>query len=437
MSVSGPIVGVLGIIVMFAALLLFRMPAGYTMAVVGFLGMAYVTGFQAALGMIGAELWNIFSNYGLTVIPMFILVGEFIHYARYNDTLYQATYRWFGHFRGGLALTTIMASAAFSAISGSNTATAATMSTVAIPAMKKYNYHPILSAGSVAAGSTLGVLIPPSIVLVVYGVYTGQSIGKLFFGNVIPSVILTTLIAATVFFICFRHPDWGPKGPKSTWRERFKALGEAFDILLLFSIIMYALFTGVVTATEAAAASCSLGLLICMLRRKLTWKGFIDSIAETLRISCMVFIIVAGAVVFGRFLTVTRLPYEAASWIGSLAMPNWMTLWMILLCYIIGGCIMDALAFLLVSLPIFFPMVIKMGCDPIWFGQIITIVTTMGSIMPPIGICSYVIHGMARDIPLTTVFRGGMYYIPSYLISILFLMISPYWTVLVLANLVR
>jgi tripartite ATP-independent transporter DctM subunit len=422
---------------MFAVLLLFRIPAGYTMAIVGFLGMAYVTSFTAALGMIGSEMWNIFSNYGLTVIPMFILVGEFIHYARYNDSLYQATYRWFGHFRGGLALTTIMACAAFSAISGSNTATAATMSTVAIPAMKKYNYHPILSAGSVAAGATLGVLIPPSIVLVVYGVYTGQSIGKLFWGNVIPSVILTVLIAATVFFICHRHPDWGPKAPKSTWRERFTALNEAVDILVLFAIIMYALFTGVVTATEAAAASCALGLLICLLRRKLTWQGFVSSLVDTLRISCMVFVIVAGAVVFGRFLTVTRLPFEAAAWIGSLNLPSWMMLWVILLCYIIGGCIMDALAFLLVSLPIFFPLVVQMGYDPIWFGQVITIVTTMGSIMPPVGICSYVVHGMAKDIPLATVFRGGMYYIPSYILSIVLLMASPYWTVLVLSNLVR
>jgi tripartite ATP-independent transporter DctM subunit len=434
---SGPIVGVFGIVIMFAVLLLFRIPAGYTMAIVGFLGMAYVTSFTAALGMIGSEMWNIFSNYGLTVIPMFILVGEFIHYARYNDSLYQATYRWFGHFRGGLALTTIMACAAFSAISGSNTATAATMSTVAIPAMKKYNYHPILSAGSVAAGATLGVLIPPSIVLVVYGVYTGQSIGKLFWGNVIPSVILTVLIAATVFFICHRHPDWGPKAPKSTWRERFTALNEAVDILVLFAIIMYALFTGVVTATEAAAASCALGLLICLLRRKLTWQGFVSSLVDTLRISCMFFVIVAGAVVFGRFLTVTRLPYEAAAWIGSLNLPSWMMLWVILFCYIIGGCIMDALAFLLVSLPIFFPLVVQMGYDPIWFGQVITIVTTMGSIMPPVGICSYVVHGMAKDIPLATVFRGGMYYIPSYILSIVLLMASPYWTVLVLSNLVR
>lgn len=430
-------IGVYGIVIMFAVLFLLRIPAGFTMAIVGFLGIAYVTSIPAACGMIGSELWNILANYGLTVIPMFILVGEFIFYAGYNDSLYHATNCWFGHYRGGLAITTIMASAAFSAISGSNTATAATMSTVAIPAMKKYGYHPMLNAGSVAAGATLGVLIPPSIVLVVYGLYTGQSIGKLFFGNVIPSVILTVLIAATVFFICHRHPDWGPKGEKSSWQQRFRALPEALDILILFGVIMYALFTGIVTATEAASVSCTLGLIICLVRRKLSWAGFIGSIMDTLRISCMVFMIIAGAVIFGRFLTLTRLPFEAAGLIGTLGLPNWMLLCVILLCYVIGGCIMDALAFLLVSLPIFYPLVVSMGYDPIWFGQVITIVTTMGSIMPPIGICCYVVAGMAKDIPLGTVFRGSFYYVPSYIIAIILLMLFPYWTVLVLSNLVR
>ncbi|MBP9561137.1 MAG: TRAP transporter large permease, partial [Syntrophorhabdaceae bacterium] len=416
---EGPILGIVGIFVMFAILFLFKIPAAFTMALVGFLGVAYVTDFKAALGMIGPDLWNIFSNYGLTVIPMFILVGEFAHYGGYNNSLYSATYKWFGHYKGGLAITTIMACAIFSAISGSNTATAATMSNVAVPEMKKYNYHQQLNAGAVAAGATLGVLIPPSIVLVVYGLYTGQSIGKLFFGNVIPSAILTIFIAATVIFICWRHPDWGPKGPKSSWKERFKALPDLIDIFVLFAIIMFALFTGVVTATEAAAASCALGLILCLIRKKITLKGFLASLNDTLRISCLVFMIVAGAVIFSRFLAITRLPFEAANMISALQLPNWVLFWIIILCYIIGGCVMDALAFLLISLPIFYPIVMAMGYDPIWFGQVICIVTTMGSIMTPIGICCYVVAGMAKDIPLATVFRGAMYYIPSYILSII------------------
>jgi C4-dicarboxylate transporter, DctM subunit len=434
---NGPIVGILGIAVMLLILFIFRMPAAFTMMIVGFLGISYLTSFTAAIGMIGPDLWGIFSNYGLTVIPMFILVGEFVHYAGYNNGLYNATHKWFGHYRGGLAITTIMACAAFSAISGSNTATAATMSSVAIPEMKKYGYHPMVNVGAVAAGSTLGVLIPPSIVLVVYGLYTGQSIGKLFFGNVIPSAILTIAIAATVSFICVRHPDWGPKAPKSTWKERFQALPDIIDIFILFLIIMVALFTGVVTATEAAAASCALGLIICLLRRKLSLKNFYRSVSETLSISCLVFMILAGATVFGRFLALTRLPFEAASLISSLSLPNWLIFSLIIACYIIGGCVMDALAFLLISLPIFYPLVTHMGYDPIWFGQVICIVTSMGAIMPPIGICCYVVAVMAKDIPISTVFRGAVYYIPAYIISIIILMWSPYWTVLVLSDLVN
>ncbi len=433
---NGPIVGIFGIVIMFLILFLLRIPVAVTMAIVGFIGIAYLTSFEAAIGMLTSDLWNIFSNYGLTVIPLFILLGEFVHYAGYNNSLYYATYKWFGHYKGGLAMTTIMASAAFSAISGSNTATAATMSTVAIPAMKQYNYHPALNSGAVAAGATLGVLIPPSIVLVVYGLYTGQSIGKLFFGNIIPSVVLTVLIALTVVYICHKHPDWGPRGPKSTWKERIQALPAALDILVLFVVVMAALYTGVVTATEAAALGCALALIICLVRKKLNYKGFRASLIDTLRISCMIFLILAGAVIFGRFLTLTRLPFEAAQIIGSLALPPRLLLWLILFCYILGGCVMDALAFLLVSLPIFYPLVQQLGYDPIWFGQVITIVTTMGSIMPPIGICCYVVSGIS-DIPLATVFKGGMYYIPSYIIAIVILMLFPYGTVMVLSDLVK
>ncbi|MBP2676076.1 MAG: transporter large rane protein [Deltaproteobacteria bacterium] len=433
---SGPVVGLLGIGAMFLILFFLRIPAAFTMTLVGFVGIALVTSIDAAFSILGTEMWNIFSNYGLTVIPLFVLVGEIVHYAGYNFSVYDATYKWFGHFRGGLAMTTIMASAAFSAISGSNTATAATMSAVAIPAMKEYKYHPMLNAGAVSAGATLGVLIPPSLVLVVFGLYTGQSIGKLFFGNIIPSIILTLAILGTVVWICRLHPEWGAAGPRFSWKERVKALPEAVDILVLFGIIMYALFTGVVTATEAAAVSCFLGYAICLARRKLTWKKIVDSMTDTLRISCMVFMIVAGAVIFARFLTLTRLPFEVAEWIGALTLPRWMVLCVILLCYIVGGCIMDALAFLLVSLPIFYPLVIQLGYDPIWFGQVVTIVTTMGAIMPPVGICCYVVSGMS-GIPLATVFRGCFYYIPAYIVSIAILMISPYWTVMVLSDMVR
>lgn len=434
---SGPMLGVWGTLIMLVLLFVLRMPAGFVMAIVGFIGIAMVTSLKSALNMIGMEMWNIFSSYGLTVIPMFILVGEFIHHAGYSDGLYRFTNKWFGHYRGGLAITTVLASAGFSAICGSNTATAATMSAVALPAMKKYHYHPVLGTGAIAAGATLGVVIPPSVVLIVYGLYTGQSIGKLFFGGVIPGMLLVCFMVLTVFILCRRNPGWGPRGPESSLKEKLGALPEVLDIVVLFGIIMAALFTGWVTATEAAAVSAVMATVLAFLRKKLTLKGFIDSVTDTLRISCMVFMIIAGAVIFGRFLALTRLPFEAAEWIGSLSLPHGAVLAAILLFYIIGGCIMDALAFLLISLPIFYPLVLGMGYDPVWFGQVVTIATTLGSITPPVGICCYIIHGMAREIPLTDVFRGGLYYIPSYIVVMAILMLFPYGTVLFLAGLVR
>jgi TRAP-type C4-dicarboxylate transport system permease large subunit len=200
---------------------------------------------------------------------------------------------------------------------------------------------------------------------------------------------------------------------------------------------MVALYTGVVTATEAAAASSAVGLIICLLRKKLTWKGFVSACIDTLRISCLVFMLVACATIFGRFLAVTRLPFVAASWISSLPLPNWMLLWAILLSFVVGGCVMDGLAFLLIALPIFYPIVDKMGYDPIWFGQVLTITVNTGAIIPPIGICCYIVAGYAKDIPIATVFKGASYFLPTYIIADIILVLSPYWTVLVLSNLVR
>ena len=434
---SGPLLGIYGIVVMLTALFLLRIPAGFIMAIVGFLGFAMATSFKAALFLIGSEVWNIFSSYGLTVIPMFILVGEFIYYAGFSDRLFHAAYKWSGHRKGGLAIATIMASAGFSAICGSNTATAATMSAVAIPSMRKYKYHPVLKTGAVAAGSTLGVMIPPSIVLVVYGLNTSQSIGKLFFGTLIPSIFLTILMICTVRFICYRHPAWGPKADRVPWSEKFRALPDVVDILILFGVIMVALFTGVVTPTEAASASCFVGLIICIARRKLKWHKFKLAVYDTLRISCMVFMIVVGAKIFGLFITRTRLPFEIVEWIGALDWPKWSILSMMLLVYIIGGCVMDALAFLLISLPIFFPLAQSMGYDPTWFGVVICLVTTMGAITPPIGISCYVIAGMAKEISIEQIFKGALYYIPAYIITLILMILFPRWTVMVLSNLIR
>jgi tripartite ATP-independent transporter DctM subunit len=420
-----PLTGLYGTLLMLAVMLLLRIPVGFVMAIMGFLGLVYTVSWDAALGMIGTDLWQTFSSYGLTVIPMFILMGQICFYSQVNERVYNAAYKWFGQIRGGLAITTVMACAGFAAICGSNTATAATMTAVAMPEMKKYKYAPILTSGSIAAGSTLGVVIPPSVVLVVYGIYTGQSIGKLFFGSFVPGVILAFLMALTVYIMCLVNPEWGPKGPRSTFYERIKAIPDALDMLIMFGIIMYSLYAGLFTPSEAGAAGSVVAIVISLVRKKLTWKGFVGSVIDTLRISCMIFLLVAGAVLFGRFLAVTRLPFVAAEWVASLPVSDWMILWSMLIIYVIGGCVMDALAFLLITVPIFFPVAQQLGYDPIWFGVIITLVTTLGAITPPVGISAYIVSGMAKDIPLSTVFKGVVWFIPSYIITMILIEVFP------------
>ncbi|MBW1972023.1 MAG: C4-dicarboxylate ABC transporter permease [Deltaproteobacteria bacterium] len=423
MSLS--LIGILGILILLAVLFFLGMPVGFAMAVVGFLGVCYVISLKAALGMLGTDIWRIFSSYGLTVIPLFIFMGEISFYSGVNERLYNTTYKWMGQIRGGIAMATVLACTGFSAICGSNTATAATMSTVALPEMKKYNYEPVLSTGSIACGSTLGVVIPPSVVLIIIGLETGQSIARLFYGGVLPGIILALLFMLTIYILCRLNPGWGPAGPKTTIKEKIFALPGSIEMLILFGLVMGGLYRGYFTPTEAGAAGSFFALLISIVRRKLSWKGFINSVLDTLRISCMILIIVTGAVIFGRFLTVTRLPYEAAIWASSLPIPRYIILAIVLFIYIIGGAVMDALALLLITIPVFFPMAIKLGYEPLWFGVIITVITTMGAVTPPVGVNTYVVAGMAKDIPLEKVFKGVTFFLPSYIICVILLTIFP------------
>ncbi|MEZ4524832.1 MAG: TRAP transporter large permease [Desulfobacterales bacterium] len=330
-----------------------------------------------------------------------------------------------GRIRGGIAMATVMACSAFSAICGSNAATAATMSTVALPEMKKYNYHPRLSTGAVACGSTLGVVIPPSVVLIVIGLSTGQSIAKLFYGGVGAGVLLSLLLMLTVYAICRVHPDWGPTGPASGWKKKFRSLSGAVEMLLLFLLVMTGLYSGFFTPAEAGAAGSFLAVILSLLQKRLSWKNFAASVNDTLRISCMVITIVAGAVIFGKFLTVTRIPYDIAEWVVRLPVHKTVIMMIIFGIYVIGGAVMDALALLLITIPIFFPVAEQLGYDPLWFGITITVITTLGAVTPPVGATTYVVGGMARDIPLEEVFKGVAWFLPAYILCIIFLMLFP------------
>jgi tripartite ATP-independent transporter DctM subunit len=418
-------IGVLGIVILLLLLFLLELPVGFAMGIVGLAGLWYVLTPEAALSLVGTEIWTTFSKYGLTVIPPFIFMGQVCFYAGVNKSLYDTAYTWMGRTRGGLAMATIVACAGFSAICGSNTATAATMTSVALPEMKKYDYKPVLSSAAIACGSTLGVVIPPSVVLIVYGIYTEQSIGKLFWGSALPGIFVTVLFCLTVYVICLFRPEMGPGGAKTSLIAKIKAIPGAFEMIVLFSLVMAGLYSGAYTPTEAGAAGAFFAVLIGLIRRRLSWKGFVASAVDTLKVSCMIIVIVTGAVIFGRFLTISRLPFEIADFVAQLPVQPWFIMVVIRAIYAIAGSVMDALGFLLVSIPIFFPVVTQMGYDPIWFGVTLTLVTTMGAITPPVGISAYVVAGMDKDIALGTVFKGVVWFLPAYLLATLILLAYP------------
>lgn len=417
--------GLYGIIILLLLLFLAEVPVGFAMGIVGLGGLYVVLGWQPAVSLIGMEIWTTFSKYGLSVIPLFILMGQICFYSGVNKNLYETAYTWMGRTRGGLAMATILACAGFSAICGSNTATAATMTSVALPEMKKYHYKPFLSSASIACGSTLGVVIPPSVVLIVYGIYTEQSIGKLFWGSAIPGLMVAGLFCLTVYLICTVRPEMGPGGPRTTFLQKIKALPGAAEMVVLFSLVMAGLYSGWYTPTEAGAVGAFFALVMGLVRRTLTWQGFIASIVDTLKVSCMIIMIVTGAVIFGRFLTVSRLPFLMADFVTTLPVGPWVIMLFILAIYAVAGSVMDALGFLLVSIPIFFPVVTSMGYDPVWFGVTLTLVTTMGAITPPVGISAYVVAGMDKEIPLGTVFKGVVWFLPAYLVAIALMLAYP------------
>lgn len=418
------ITGIIGIVLMIA-IFFSRMPIAYVMAIVGFLGFSYLTGFHAGFKLLSRDIYDVYSSYGLIVIPLFVLMGQIAFNAGISQRLYSVAYKFVGRIRGGLAMATVWACTAFGAVCGSGPGTAATMATVAIPEMKRYGYGDELATGSVASGGGLGMLMPPSIVLIVYGVLTQQSIGKLFIAGIIPALFITAWFCLAIYFYCKSRPEQGPQGEKFTIKEMLASLKDLWETLAVFLIVMGGLFAGFFTPTEAGAVG-SLGvLLVGVGERQLSWKGFIKSLYEALRTSCMVLLLVAGSVIFGHFLAVTRIPFEIADWVGGLNLPPWGIMAAIILIYLLGGCFIDALALIMLTIPIFYPVVIQIGYDPIWFGVIIVLVTQMGVITPPVGINVYVVNGIASDIPLEKIFRGIFPFLFALIVGTGFLVAFP------------
>ncbi len=417
-------VGIMGCLVLFG-LLLTSMPVAFAMIAAGVLGFALIITPQAAFSMVTAELYETFSAYNLTVIPLFVMMGQVAFHAGISKRLFHTAYIWVGHLKGGLAMATVAACAGFGAISGSGPATAATMAAVALPEMKRYGYADSLAAGTVAAGGSLGMLIPPSVVFIVYAVMTEQSIGDLFLAGIVPGILIAGLFGLNIYIRCSRDKTLGPAGPRYSWKDRFVSLNGVVETVLLFIVVMGGMFIGLFTPIEAAAIGTAGSFIIALVQKELTFAKLKKILLETVRTSSMIFFIVAGAIIFGRFLAVSRIPFVVARLFISLPLPGEMIMMMIILFFLIAGCFIDALALILLTIPIFFPVVMELGFDPVWFGVIVVVITQMGVITPPVGINVYVVSGIERDIPLSVIFRGALPFLSMLILAAFILILVP------------
>ena len=398
-------VGIAGIIVLVVVFLL-RMPVGFAMAFVGLVGFSVLVSVEAGLCILARDLFHSLSSYSLTVIPMFVFMGSLAAASGMSQRLYGASYSVLGKLRGGLAMATVAGCACFAAISGSTNATAAAMGKVSLPEMKRYGYADSLATGCVAAAGSLGILIPPSTIFIIYGILTEQSIGKLFLAGVFPGLVLAALFIIVVALWCWRDPSAGPAGTATSWVEKIRGLTGVMETLALFVFVLTGLLLGWFSPTQAGGAGAAGALLIGLWTRQLTWHRFVGAAKEALRITCMIMFVVYGATVFGHFMAVTTIPLVLADWVAGLPLPAVGVMGVIVLIYLLGGCFMDALALIMLTIPIIYPVVLALGFDPIWFGVIVVLVTGMGVITPPVGVNVYVVKGIAEDVPLETIFRG-------------------------------
>lgn len=417
-------IGLIGICLLII-LLFSRMPVGLVMALVGFAGFACLTSLEGAFGLLRTVPFTTSASYDLSVLPLFLLMGSLSYYSGLSHALYNSAYKWVGGLPGGLAMATILGCSGFAAISGSTLATAATMGTIALPEMEKYNYDSALATGAVASGGSLGILIPPSAIFIIYGILTEQSISKLFIAGIFPGLLLAFLFMISIYIQVRHNPKLGPPGDRTSFIEKLAAVRATGAVLVLFLVMMGGLYMGLFTPTEAAGVGAFGAFLFALCKNRLTKKNLVAIMTETMRTTAMIFVIIIGAMIFGYFLAITRLPFELASFVSGFPVSRYIILIVILITYLFLGCIMDTLAMVILTVPIFYPVIVKLGFDPIWFGVVMVLVSEMGVITPPVGLNVYVIHGVAKNVPLFTIFRGVVPFILMMILCIILVIAFP------------
>jgi C4-dicarboxylate transporter DctM subunit len=393
------------VILLLFLLFILGVEIGFAMAVAGFVGFGLIVNFQAAFDLVAMDFYTVFSSYSFTIIPLFVLMGMIGASAGVSKSLYEMGYRWIGHVPGGLAIGTVIAATAFKAICGSISATSATFATVAIPEMDRYGYDKRVSTGTVATVGTLGSLLPPSVGMVIYGLITETSIGKLFLAGIIPGLIVAFTFGLTLYFWCKLYPSMGPKGEKSTWKQRFAALPSVLGILIIFLVVIGGLMMGYFSPTESASVGVFAVLILSVVKRQMNFKTFIGAVMRSIKVGCMVLTLIASATVLGHFFAVTRMPYLVAEWLSTLPIHGIVVIMIILVAYLVGGSFIEDGAFFILATPIFFPIVKKLGFDPVWFGVVVHVTMMIGIILPPMAVCVFVVSGITK-VPLATVYKG-------------------------------
>ena len=402
-----------------------RLPIAFSMALVGFLGFAYVVNFNAALSMVGSVAFETGMSYTLSIVPLFILMGNLVTRAGLSAELYRVSYAFLGHRRGGLAMATILACGGFGAVCGSSLATAATMAKVAMPSMRKYGYSDALAAGSIAAGGTLGILIPPSVVMVIYGILTETNIGKLFIAGILPGLVAIACYLSAVAVTVRIDAKAGPRGERVSWHERLVALGDVWGVLILFLVVIGGIYGGIFTPTEAAGIGAGGGLVFLLARQGFDWRMLRTILVESAVTTGMIFTILIGALIFANFINMTGMPTELTAYAEQFRETPLLVILAILVIYVALGCVLESMSMILLTVPMFYPLVAHLGYDLVWFGIIVVVVTEISMITPPVGLNVFVLRSVLPDVPTQTVFRGVMPFIVADIVRLGILVAFP------------